>query len=96
MIYGVAIPDIHYDKLTKYWPDANVRQTNCIRQVLDKAIDNGVKTAFYLGDIAEGVRDSTGNSMRLSEGAQVEFLKLLVDYDSRIKSHIILGGLRPL
>lgn len=89
---GCAIGDLHFDKLTKYWPDANHRQAMAVKSTVADAKREGATRLFLLGDIAEGVRDTTGNAMRLSEGAQVEFFDLLCHLDSEIETHVYLGN----
>lgn len=89
---GVAVGDLHLDKLTKYWADANTRQLRSVRLAVDAARRKGATEVFFLGDIAEGIRDNTGNAMRLSEPAQCEFLALLLELDQVINSHVILGN----
>lgn len=89
---GCAIGDIHYDKLTKYWHNANALQSSAVQRAVSTSMQRAATEAFFLGDIAEGIRDSTGNSMRLSEDAQSEFLSLLMWLDQRINTHIILGN----
>ena len=86
------IGDLHLDKLLKYWPEANTLQLGAVRRVLDSCLSAGITTAFFLGDIAEGIRDSTKNAIRLSEDAQCQFLHLLMDYDGRMHLHIYLGN----
>jgi DNA repair exonuclease SbcCD nuclease subunit len=89
---GCAIGDLHLDKLTKYWSNANALQLASVRRVVDSARRKGTDQVFFLGDIAEGIRDNTGNAMRLSEPAQCELLKLLMELDQVIDTHIILGN----
>lgn len=89
---AVALGDFHADKLTKYWENANAMQANCFRRILNKALSRGIKNAFFLGDLAEGVRDSTGNSMRLSEDGQVQLLSLCKEFDGKMEIDIILGN----
>lgn len=82
MLIGAAIGDLHLDKMTKYWPDANKRQVNAVLSTAATALDRGATRLFLLGDIADGIKDSTGNAMRLSEAGQVQFLRLLMTIDS--------------
>jgi DNA repair exonuclease SbcCD nuclease subunit len=89
---GCAIGDLHLDKLTKYWPNANTLQLNSVRRTVNSSVLKGATQVFLLGDIAEGIRDNTGNAMRLSEPAQCELLGLLFELDKRIDTHIILGN----
>lgn len=89
---GVAIGDLHLDKLIKYWPDANTRQLGAVRKTVAAARQQGASQVFFLGDIAEGIRDNTGNAMRLSEPAQCELLTLLLELDQQIDTHVILGN----
>lgn len=89
---GCAIGDLHLDKLTKYWPNANALQLGSARRVVDAARRKGAEQVFLLGDIAEGIRDNTGNAMRLSEPAQCELLSFLMELDQVIDTHIILGN----
>lgn len=89
---GVAIGDLHLDKLTKYWPNANAMQLASARGVIRSAKRRGASRAFYLGDLAEGIRDNTGNAMRLSEPAQCLLLSHFMEMDKEIESHVILGN----
>jgi hypothetical protein len=89
---GVCLGDGHLDKLTKYWPNANEMMINGWRRVLNAAIADGVRYAFLLGDVADGIRDSTGNAMRLTEAAQCSLLKFFFEYDGRIHIDTILGN----
>ena len=89
---GVAIGDLHLDKLTKYWANANTMQLDAAKRAVLAAIQKGATHAFFLGDISEGVRDSTGNAMRLSEPAQCAFVQFLFWLDSVIDSSVILGN----
>jgi DNA repair exonuclease SbcCD nuclease subunit len=89
---GCAIGDLHLDKLTKYWPDANRKQLRAVRKTITEAKQQGASRVFFLGDIAEGIRDNTGNAMRLSEPAQCELLTLLLELDQHIDTHVILGN----
>lgn len=91
-LIGVAIGDLHLDKLTKYWPNANTMQLNSAKRAVIAAKKEGATNAFLLGDIAEGIRDNTGNAMRLSESAQCEFLGFLMWLDSTMETDIILGN----
>jgi DNA repair exonuclease SbcCD nuclease subunit len=89
---GVCVGDLHLDKLTKYWPDANKMQLRSARLAVDAARRKGATEVFFLGDIAEGIRDNTGNAMRLSEPAQCAFLAMLLDLDQHVNTHVILGN----
>ena len=89
---GCAIGDIHLDKLTKYWPNANALQLSAVRRAVNTAMHKSATEVFFLGDIAEGIRDSTGNAMRLSENAQSEWLALMLELDQKINTHVILGN----
>lgn len=89
---GVAIGDLHLDALTKYWPNANRMQLDSVRGVVDHARRKGATEVVFLGDVAEGIRDNTGNAMRLSEPAQCELLALLLELDGVINTHVILGN----
>lgn len=89
---GCAIGDLHLDKLTKYWPDANRMQLRAARKTITAARQQGASKVFLLGDIAEGIRDNTGNAMRLSEPAQSEFLSFLLQLDQEIDTFVILGN----
>lgn len=89
---GCAIGDLHLDKLIKYWTNANVLQLNAVRKVVRQGMLKGATQLFFLGDLAEGIRDSTGNAMRLSEEGQCELLKLFLWLDQLIDTHVILGN----
>lgn len=89
---GVCIGDTHLDKLTKYWPNANAMQLGAAKQTVIAGLRANATEAFLLGDVSEGIRDSTGNAMRLSEPAQCELLKFFFWLDSVINGHVILGN----
>lgn len=88
----LAIGDLHMDKLTKYWEDANAMQVNHVKTVVSSGIRSGASHLVFLGDLADGVRDSTGNAMRLSENAQSLLLELFHWLDARIETDVILGN----
>ena len=88
----VCIGDLHLDKLTKYWPDANRMQLACVRKVIKQNLFEGRKYFILLGDIGEGIRDSTGNKVRLSEDAQVALLELFSELDGKAFVDVLLGN----
>lgn len=47
MLVGGLISDIHLDKLTKYWPDANSRQLDCIEKVAKQYMQQNVDALFF-------------------------------------------------
>ena len=86
------VGDLHLDALLKYWPEANLLQLGAVRKVLSSCVLEGIEHVVFLGDIADGIRDSTGTAMRLSEGAQCGLLDLLIEFDGKLGIHIIPGN----
>ncbi len=87
-----TIGDLHLDALVKYWGNANALQLQCVDQVIDSVYRNGIKHILFLGDIAQGIRDTTGNKVRLSEDAQVQLLRLIDKWDGKVTLDFILGN----
>jgi len=92
MIETCILGDVHLDKLRKYWPNANALQLNSYRKTIRLNKQRGIEHFFIAGDVADGIRDSTNNAMRLTEDGQCEFLKFLMDVDGTCNLHIILGN----
>lgn len=90
---GVAIGDLHLDALTKYWSDANNMQAEAVLAASHTAVTRfGAKHIVLLGDIAEGIKDSTGAYVRLSELGQAVLLDLLLELQNLAPVHIICGN----
>jgi DNA repair exonuclease SbcCD nuclease subunit len=88
----VTIGDLHLDALTRYWDEANRLQIGAVTKVIDSEMANGRRHFILLGDLSQGIRDSTGNKIRLSEEAQCLLIELFFKYDGKIKIHVILGN----
>lgn len=86
------IGDLHLDALLKYWTEANLLQIGTLRKVISACLQEGIQNIILLGDIAHGIRDSTNNTIRMSEGAQCAFLDLLCEFDGKCRIDIILGN----
>ena len=90
---GVAIGDLHLDALTKYWSNANNMQAEAVVSAAHLAVKRfGAKHIVLLGDVAEGIKDSTGAYVRLSELGQSVLLDLLLELQSMAPVHIICGN----
>lgn len=90
---GVAIGDIHFDALTKYWANANTMQGDAVIKAAHLAVKRfGCKRIVLLGDIAEGIKDSTGAYVRLSEDAQQVCLDVLLELQSLAPVDVICGN----
>lgn len=88
----MTIGDLHLDKLTKYWPEANAMQLGHVRSVINTNLLRGITNVLFLGDIAEGIRDTTGNKVRLSEDAQVQLLHFFAEFDGKVQIDVLLGN----
>ncbi len=88
----VFIGDLHCDALTKYWPEANAMQIGAVARVIRTQMKYGRNHFFLLGDLSEGIRDSTGNAIRLSEDAQVQLLRLFREFDGVAHLYVYLGN----
>jgi dihydrodipicolinate synthase/N-acetylneuraminate lyase len=95
MIELCALGDVHLDKLRKYWPNANTLQLNAYQRVISRQRSAGIEHFVICGDVADGIRDSTNNAMRLTEEGQCELLKFLMDVDGKANLHVILGECAP-
>lgn len=85
VLKGVAIGDLHLDKLVKMIPNINHIVINYCRTILDEAVEQGYDVAVFLGDIF--------NYMSASEEALKLFLELLVDYeDTGLAIRVIEGN----
>lgn len=85
VLKGVAIGDLHLDKLVKMIPSINRIIINYCRTILDEAVEQGYDVAVFLGDIF--------NYMTASEEALKLFLELLVDYeDTDLQIRVIEGN----
>lgn len=92
MIELVQLGDYHTDKLRKYWPNANALQANAYRGVIQRLLAQGLRHFVFCGDLAEGIKDATGNMLRMSEDGQVQLLRLLKEFDGRANMYVILGN----
>ena len=92
-MFGVAIGDLHLDALTKYWPNANNMQAEAAIAAASVAVKKlGAKHIVLLGDIADGIKDSTGAYVRLSELGQDVLLDLLLELQNLAPVHVICGN----
>lgn len=82
---GVAIGDLHLDKLSAMIPKFNSIVISFCRDILLRAERNGCDVAVFLGDVF--------NYMNASEEAQRLFLELLVEFkDSPMAIRVIEGN----
>ena len=85
VLKGIAIGDLHLDKLVKLIPNINHIIISYCRVLLDEAVDQGYDVAVFLGDVF--------NYMSASEEALKLFLEMLVDYeDTGLKIRVIEGN----
>lgn len=83
---------MHLDRHRKYWPNANQLQTNAYRRVIRNRMAEGYRHFVFCGDLADGLKDATGNQIRLSEDGQRSLLSLLKEFDGKANIHIITGN----
>ncbi len=85
VLKGIAIGDLHLDKLVKMIPNINRIVINYCRTLLDEAVEQGYDVAVFLGDVF--------NYMTASEEALKLLLELLVEYeDSPLAIRVIEGN----
>lgn len=92
MLELIQLGDMHLDKLRKYWPNANRLQVDAYRRVIRSRLREGYRHFVLCGDIADGIKDATGNMIRLSEDGQREFLSFLKEFDGKAQIDIIPGN----
>lgn len=81
---GVAIGDLHFDKLLNLIPNINIIINKFLRSLLTQAVANKQDVAILLGDIF--------NYMNASEQATRLFLKTLVEFQDLIDIYVIEGN----
>lgn len=92
MLHGIALGDLHLDKLRKHFPENSIElQLNEVRKVVRYAKRNGIKRLFFLGDIGEGVKNFTG-FLVMSEEAQAGLFSLLMELDGEFEVFIYIGN----
>ncbi len=88
----VTIGDLHLDKLLKYWPNANALKMSAVQRVIDYEFSEGRKNFVLLGDLSDGIRDATGNKIRLSEDAQCRLINFFLHNDGKVNIYVFLGN----
>ena len=82
---GLAVGDIHYDKIDRYFPGKGIEYQDAeLRKVFDYAANEGLSHVFLMGDVAD--------HPHLSVNAQKSFLSLLTDYAPKFNIYVILGN----
>lgn len=84
VLRGVAIGDLHLDKLSRMIPYINNMIIDFCKGILDTAIEDGYDVAVFLGDVF--------NYMNASEAGLRMFLEMLVDYQDKIAIRVIEGN----
>ncbi len=85
MFEGLFIGDIHLDQLKNIFPSQHIElQLNEVRKPLQYAVELGLNTVIFGGDISHNIR--------LSYEAQLAFMDMLHEYDGLLDIHIILGN----
>lgn len=85
MLEGIAIGDLHFDKLKTLFPDNHVqRVVSEIRKPLRYALDKGIVNVFFLGDVCE--------TSRLSYESLCGLIELISEFDGKLNMYWILGN----
>lgn len=86
MIHGVAIGDLHLDKLTRLFglEKGNELIIKELEKPLKYAVSNSIPNVFFMGD--------TCHKTRMSYDAHKRLLSILHKYDGILNIHIILGN----
>jgi len=85
MLSGIAIGDLHLDKLTKVLgTQANQLKMQHLNRALEYAATNGINNVFILGDI--------GDKSRISYDGHKWLLRTLAKWDGILNIHIYLGN----
>lgn len=84
VLRGVAIGDLHFDKILNLIPNINKIIYKQCDSILRKAVERGYHVAVFLGDVF--------NYMNASEESTRLFLKLLVKYQDLIEIIVIEGN----
>lgn len=85
MLHGIAIGDLHFDKLRNRFPGRDLElQYQAINSALTYAYKNGIKYVFFLGDIGEGYKDFTGKLV-MSSDAHVMLLRIIRQWDKKLR-----------
>lgn len=80
------IGDLHLDKLTKHWSNANELQINEVRKVLGYFASRGITRVVFLGDL--------GETSVMSDDAKVRLFMLLTEFhqSKKMTFHLIIGN----
>jgi len=88
MLKFVAIGDLHLDKkrLANLMGKqiATEKQLECVRKVIDSAIEQRIKHVFLLGDISD--------EPSLTDYSEQQLIRMLLWYDGKVNIHIVLGN----
>jgi DNA repair exonuclease SbcCD nuclease subunit len=81
----ITIGDLHFDKLDSLIPGASSLIARCVRRVFKYAMEHGIQTVIFKGDI--------GDKPKLSQDAQVALIEVIFDPKYKdLDLHFILGN----